>query len=101
VSGYLPDDDEAGVMAFNDKKWRTVPLPSSLVSTGDGNITAASPSNVWLEIERTSDVADSTPYLLHWTGCPLFLPGSAQAVCRHWSRSVFTGFRGHEKVRQR
>jgi hypothetical protein len=45
------------------------PLPSSLVYTGDGNIAAASPSNVWLEIERTGDFAGgSTPYLLHWTG---------------------------------
>jgi hypothetical protein len=71
VSGYLPADDGAGVMAFNGKKWRTVPLPplpSSLVYTGSGHIAAASPSNVWLEIERSSGVADSTPYLLHWTG---------------------------------
>jgi len=71
VSGYLPADDGAGVMAFNGRQWRTVPLPplpSSLVYTGSGNIAAVSPSNVWLEIERTSNAGDSTPYLLHWTG---------------------------------
>ena len=27
-----------------------------------------SPSNAWLEIDRSSDVAHDTPYLLHWTG---------------------------------
>ncbi len=44
------------------------PLPSSLLYTGSGNIAVASQKSVWLEIERTSDVGDSTPYLLHWTG---------------------------------
>jgi hypothetical protein len=71
VSGYSVGDDGAGVMAFNGAKWRSVPLPplpSSLVYSGSGNIAAASPQSVWLEIEQTSDVADSTPYLLHWTG---------------------------------
>jgi hypothetical protein len=73
VSGYAPADDSAGVMAFNGKKWRSVPLPplsSSWVYTGDGNIAAVSPTSVWLEIERTSnsDLNDSPPYLLHWTG---------------------------------
>jgi hypothetical protein len=71
VSGYSVDDDAAGVMAFNGTKWRTVPLPplpSSLLYTGSGNIAVASQKSVWLEIGQTSDVANSTPYLLHWTG---------------------------------
>ena len=71
VSGYSVNDDGAGVMVFNGSKWRSVPLPplpSSLVYTGSGNIAVASPKSVWLEIGRTSDVAHSTPYLLHWTG---------------------------------
>jgi hypothetical protein len=71
VSGYQPDDDSAGVMAFNGTRWRAVPLPPlppSLVYTGDGNIAAASPSNVWLEIDRSGVAAGETPYLLHWTG---------------------------------
>ena len=58
-------------MAFNGTKWRPVPLPplsSSLEYTGSGNIAAVSPQSVWLEIERTSDALNSTPYLLHWTG---------------------------------
>ena len=57
VSGYSVDDDGAGVMAFNGTKRRTVPLPplpSSLIYTGSGNIAAASPKSVWLEIERTT-----------------------------------------------
>ena len=39
VSGYRPSDDSAAVMAFNGRKWRTVPLPPlppSLVYTGSG-----------------------------------------------------------------
>ena len=71
VSGYSVGDDAAGVMAFNGTKWRTVPLPplpSSLLYTGSGNIAVASQQSVWLEIERTADVGNSTPYLLHWTG---------------------------------
>jgi hypothetical protein len=71
VSGYSVGDDAAGVMAFNGAKWRTVPLPplpSSLLCTGSGHIAVASQKSVWLEIEQTSDVANSTPYLLHWTG---------------------------------
>jgi len=73
VSGYAPADDSAGVMAFNGRKWRSVPLPPLSPSweyTGDGNIAAVSPASVWLEIERTSasDTGDSLPYLLHWTG---------------------------------
>jgi hypothetical protein len=57
VSGYSVDDDGAGVMAFNGTKRRTVPLPplpSSLIYTGSGNIAAASPKSVWLEIEPTT-----------------------------------------------
>ena len=71
VSGYLPSDDEAGVMAFNGKRWRPVPLPplpSSLTYSSSGSIAAASPSNVWLEIDRGADSLGPTPYLLHWTG---------------------------------
>jgi hypothetical protein len=71
VSGYSVSDDGAGVMAFNGTRWRPVPLPplpSTLLYTGSGNIAVASPKSVWLEIGHTSDVDDSTPYLLHWTG---------------------------------
>jgi len=42
------------------KNWLP-PLPSSLIYTGSENIAVVSPSNVWLEIERTSDAAHSTP----------------------------------------